>query len=152
METRVVTRNSTASIYRGPLLYALGIECAETKQTPLDYRDGSELTSEKLIPGSTYDFGLKPTSPWKYAIDPESVQAEDHTHDIPALPNPIFSMDAAPTFVTVEAYPIEWPEERGTAADPPQNPAVDLSTRTRIRLVPFGSAQLHIAEFPIAAR
>ena len=149
LEHRVVRRNGTASICRGPLLYTLGIEPLVTKYTPLDYRDGSHLSDSKIVTGSTNDYFLKPTSPWKYTIDPDTIQVEDNRDGNSALHNPIFSLATSPTSLTVDAYPIDWQEEKVNVANPPLQPSFDLSAKTKIRLVPFGATQLHIADFPI---
>ncbi|KAF5981967.1 six-hairpin glycosidase [Fusarium bulbicola] len=149
MEVRVVMRNSSASIYHGPLLYAFDIPYTETHHQPLNWTDRKPLADEEVHPNS-HDYVLEPTEPWQYAIDPDSIIVKTSTSSIENLPNPIFARDAPPVFLTVDAWKINWPTDEDTAAWPPIDPVVDKDKKEKIKLAPFGSAKLHIAQFPVA--
>ncbi|KAI1053249.1 hypothetical protein LB506_012310 [Fusarium annulatum] len=149
MEVRVAMRNSSASIYYGPLLYAFDIPYTETHHQPLNWTDRKPLPNDEVHPHS-HDYVLEPTELWQYAIDPDSIVVKTSTSTVKNLPNPIFAKDAPPVFLTVDAWKIAWPTDNDTAAWPPINPVVDKDRKEKIKLVPFGSAKLHIAQFPVA--
>ncbi|CVL06498.1 uncharacterized protein FPRN_05216 [Fusarium proliferatum] len=149
MEVRVAMRNSSASIYYGPLLYAFDIPYTETHHQPLNWTDRKPLPNDEVHPHS-HDYVLEPTELWQYAIDPYSIVVKTFTSTIKNLPNPIFAKDAPPVFLTVDAWKIAWPTDNDTAAWPPINPVVGKDKKEKIKLVPFGSAKLHIAQFPVA--
>ncbi|KAF4494426.1 Six-hairpin glycosidase [Fusarium agapanthi] len=149
MEVRIEMRNSSASISYGPLLYTFDIPYTETHHQPLNWTDRKPLADEEVHPRS-HDYVLEPTEPWQYAIDPDSIVVKTSTLSIENLPNPIFSRDAPPVFLTVDAWKIAWPTDEDTAAWPPIDPVVDKDKKEKIKLVPFGSAKLHIAQFPVS--
>ena len=148
MEIRTVTRDNSVAFYRGPLLYAAEIEHNATKFSPLDFSSREPLPENELHPDA-YDVIFKPVAEWKFAVDPSTVKL-NKGDEAAELPNPIFVSDGPPTSLEVDAYPIEWLVENGTAASPPVNPSVNPSERTTIKLIPYGAAKLHIAQFPIA--
>lgn len=96
---------------------------------------------------------LNPAAPWQYAIDPDVTKMTlKHLRDESApLPGQVWTSAGPPTAIEVDGYEINWPLANGTAADPPQSPvAVEKRDKKRIRLIPYGAAKLHIAEFPVA--
>ncbi|KAH8655429.1 hypothetical protein BX600DRAFT_515250 [Xylariales sp. PMI_506] len=149
LDVRVETRNNSAVIFRGPLLYAADIQYNVTSHQPLNFTDRTPLPDSELDPRAR-DYVLEPTSPWQFAIDPSSIKVMADRPDTAKLPNPVFTRDGPPTALVVDAYPISWAQDKGTAGLPPTNPTVDANTKTTLRLIPFGAAKLHIAEFPIA--
>lgn len=144
-------RNGSVAIHYGPLLYALDIEYANiSNHTPLNWTDRTPLPDDQILP-KTRDWVLDPTSEWRYAIDPASVTVEK-LHDLDEdLRNPIWTRDAVPVALWVDGWLIDWEEQTGTAAIPPQYPIV-TGEPTRIRLIPYGAAKLRIADFPVAQR
>lgn len=150
LDIRVVEKNGAVSVYRGPLLYALDIDFESTEHQPLNWTDRTPLANSEVDIKHTHDHVLEPTSPWKFAIDPQGLTTEHRKEETDPLPNPIFAKNAPPTSIWADAYPIDWPEDKGSAGIPPLDPVVDPSTKTRIALVPYGAAKLHIAEFPVA--
>ncbi|KAL4874995.1 hypothetical protein BJY04DRAFT_224504 [Aspergillus karnatakaensis] len=150
LSTRVSHRNGTVAIYHGPLLYALDIEDTKTSHTPLNWTDRTPLPDSQVLP-ETKDYTLNPTSEWRYAIDPDSITVEQLQSPEEDLRNPIWAREANPVALWVDAWIIDWEEELGTAALPPVDPIVS-GKPTRVRLIPYGAAKLHIAEFPVAKR
>ncbi|KAL4967873.1 uncharacterized protein BDV14DRAFT_188040 [Aspergillus stella-maris] len=147
--TESETKGTTA-IYYGPLLYALDIQYNSTQHSPLTYSSLDPLPADEILP-ETNDYVLTPTSDWRYAIDQTSVTVEDIYDRNEELPNPIWARNATPTALLVDAWLVPWEEDLGTAAVPPKYPNV-TGEPTKIRLVPYGAAKLHIAEFPVAVR
>ncbi|KAH8586555.1 hypothetical protein B0O99DRAFT_701834 [Bisporella sp. PMI_857] len=149
MEITTVTRNQTIGVYRGPLLYAADIEYLYTPHQPLNWTDRTPLDNSEVSPHSK-DYVLEPTSEWRYAIDPSTLKVSEDCPKNTKLANPVFTRGGSPIRLEVDAYPIDWPETLGTAALPPVDPIVDRSTKATLKLIPFGAAKLHIAQFPIA--
>lgn len=144
MKTEVVTRNQTVGIYHGPLLYAADIAYSQTSHRPLNWTDRLPLDDSQILP-QTMDYVLEPTSPWQFAIDPDTISVE-----VGDTGSPIFGRNGPPLALYVDAYTIDWPITLDTAALPPINPLVDPATKIRLKLIPFGAAKLHIAQFPVA--
>ena len=149
MEIHIETRNETVGFYYGPLLYAADIEYEETTHQPLNWTDRKPLDDSEVHPRA-HDYVLKPVTAWQFAVDPSTVAVEKNGRENEALPNPVFARDGPPTALSVDAYPIEWPVDKDTAALPPINPTVDPLKKTKLKLIPFGAAKLHIAQFPVA--
>ena len=150
MAIKVMKRNGTAAIYYGPLLYALDIEHADdTHHQPLNFRDRKPLPADQTTP-ETQDWVINPSSPWKFAIDISTFSFEHGSTGV-KLANPVWTREAPLTAIWVDGYPIEWPEENGTAGLPPVDPIV-TGTVTRVKLIPYAAAKLHIAEFPVVNR
>jgi hypothetical protein len=149
LDMQIITseRNGTTAVYYGPLLYALDIEQNISSHSPLNYAGGKPLPPNETHP-LAHDDVIEPASEWKYAIDPTSLELEQVASSDPEdLPNPIWARGATPTVIWVTAYPIQWPEELGTAALPPKDPVV-MGNATRVKLIPYGAAKIHIADFP----
>ncbi|KAM0331393.1 hypothetical protein ACHAQA_003066 [Verticillium albo-atrum] len=149
MELRTETRNSSVGIYYGPLLYALDLQYVETEHQPLNWTDRKPLADEEVHPKAR-DHVLQPTERWQYAIDPESISVEESGREDKKLPSPIFTRDGPPTSLTVDAWEINWAVDGDSAAWPPINPVVEADKKTKIKLIPYGAAKLHIAQFPVA--
>ncbi|PNP82166.1 hypothetical protein FNYG_04355 [Fusarium nygamai] len=142
-------RNSSAGIYYGPLLYAFDIPYKETHHQPLKWTDRKPLADGEMHPKS-HDYVLEPTELWQYAIDTDSIVVNTSISTVVDLPNPIFAKDAPPVFLTVDAWKIARPADNYTAVWAPIDPVVDKDKKEKIKLVPFGSAKLHIVQFPVA--
>lgn len=148
MEIKTVTRGASVAFYRGPLLYTADIKHNEIRYSPLHYGTLEPLPADQIHRDS-YDAIFEPVSEWRFAVDPSTVKVNrgDETAE---LRNPVFVNDGPPTSLEVEAYTIDWPVKNGTAASPPTSPTVDPSRKRTIKLIPYGAAKLHIAEFPVA--
>lgn len=147
MTITTVTRNGTIGVYNGPLLYAADIEYKETSHPPLNWTDRKPLPEGD--PRSK-DHVLTPTSNWKLAIDPDTITVGESQRPHHELPNPVFTREDVPVSLQVDAYPIDWPIEFDTAGLPPIDPLVDKSEKVNVKLIPYGAAKLHIAQFPVA--
>lgn len=150
MEIRIVTRNDSVGVFRGPLLYAADIDYNTTYHQPLNWSDQTPLADSEVDRRSR-DWVLQPTSGWKYAIDPGSVRVKSSGNASCDLSTPVFSRVNIPVSLEVDAYEINWPEAKGTAALPPLQPNISQLDKVVLKLIPFGAAKLHIAQFPIAA-
>lgn len=142
------TVNGTAAVYYGPLLYALDIDYNSSYHSPLNYSSLVPLPADQILP-QTHDYVLDPSANWQYAIDPTSVEIQQVYNRDGQLQNPIWTQNATPVALFADAWLVPWEEDLGTAAVPPKYPNVTGSP-SKIRLIPYGSAKLHIADFPIA--
>lgn len=142
-----MTRNDTVGIYKGPLLYAADIKIASSSHQPLNWTDRTPLDASETDPRAR-DYALEPTSPWKFAIDLSTLAVKYETPWKQKLANPLFTSEHAPSRLEVSAYPIDWPVQSDTAGLPPTKPAFNASDVTRLELIPYGAAKLHIAQFP----
>lgn len=148
MNIRIIERDGSVAFYRGPLLYAADVKHNETTYPATDFSSRKPLSKEHTH-SKAYDAIFEPVSEWRFAVDPSTVKVIESNENA-TLPNPIWVNDGPPTSLEIIAYPIHWPVENGTAAKPPVDPVVDPRKNTTIKLVPFGAAKLHIAQFPIA--
>ncbi|OTB02290.1 hypothetical protein M426DRAFT_197774 [Hypoxylon sp. CI-4A] len=144
-EPRVVTRaNNTAAIYYGPLLYSLYIDANVTEVNPVAF-SGDEMPIASTTT-HTHDHHIEPEGIWNVAIDTSQIKMVQA--DVSTLSNPIWDLGAPPVELRVAAVEIDWPLEYDTAADPPLKPKI-TGRPFSARLVPFGSAKIHMAHLPV---
>jgi len=149
MQARVERPSSgTATIERGPLIYALRIG-----------EDWRRLTAGMSRPASALaaDWEVHPTTPWNYGlalprVEKEASLAEDAVEvterELGAMP---FSSDGAPVALTVRGRRVpEWTLVEGSADTPPSGTKTTEPIE-RLTLIPYGAAKLRITEFPIVA-
>ena len=123
-----------ACLWRGPLLYSLGLEARWEKR---EYeRDGVE----RRFPYCDYE--LSTDAPWNYAFAGGPFAVTEHPiGDIPfSFANPPVSIDAA-------LVPVEWPFEHGACAVEPTDRR-PLGPPEQKALIPYGCAKLRMTEMP----
>ena len=141
--------NDTVAIRYGALLYGLEIGEFTTAGPPKEW--GSRVPYPAgYAPPQSHDYTIENTTVWSVAIDMSTlrVQHGNSTADTP-LPNPIFTLGASPISVSVRACEIAWPLWRGLPDIPPKvGDRQCLGKAFEARLIPYGAAKLHMAEFP----
>ncbi|KAH0555905.1 hypothetical protein GP486_006148 [Trichoglossum hirsutum] len=147
--------NGSIAIHHGALLYALEIGTATTSMPALDWRYQRRLPSNRVVP-QVHDHIIRNTTVWAVAIDPSTLRFQTNTPEssetVERLPNPIFQEGAPPTSITGMACEINWGyHSKGVPKEPP-GPGRHkcISDRFTVKLVPYGAAKIHIAEFPTA--
>lgn len=128
--------NSSLSLERGPLVYALRIG-EEWRQV------GGELPHA--------DWEVHPTTPWNYALD---VQGERLEEQIRLTTEPVgdhpFSPQGAPLVAMVQGRRLpDWQLFQDAAAPPPLSPVTSSEPLEDLALLPYGCTNLRVTEFPV---
>ena len=141
--------NDTVAVTYGALLYGLEIGEYTTAGPPKEWGSRKPYP-EGYAPPQSHDYTMENTTIWNVAIDPSTLKIQQgNTTDVAPLPNPIFTLGASPISMSVQACEIAWPLWRGLPDIPPK--VADrkcLGRAFQARLIPYGAAKLHIAEFP----
>ncbi len=120
---------------RGPLVYSLKID-EDWRKTPHG------------------DWEIFPTTPWNYGIVAEEKTISDHVtfSERPVGDQP-FSPEGAPVIATVKGRRVpDWQGENGSALPVPVSPVMSDEPIEELTLIPYGSSNLRITEFPILAK
>ncbi|KAI9720098.1 MAG: hypothetical protein M1828_005826 [Chrysothrix sp. TS-e1954] len=140
----------TIAVYYGALLYALEIGSRAVSTAPHVY--DSQATVKAGVPPQSSDVSFYNTTAWNYAIEPSTLRYRNAAAPGDTLRYPIFAPGNPPNYVEVEACQIDWPLYLDSVADVPpvgsKKQCVANSTKT-VKLVPYGSAKLHLADLPV---
>jgi hypothetical protein len=157
LEIELRTNNAVA-ITRGPLNYAVELSFNRTSAPGL--RSAQALSDvEQLYPNAppqyftptdnhTRDNTLLPTSEWRLAIDPSTIEVNDLSTKISSMPYYAWAPGAQPVTMTATACQIEWGLVNGTASAPPLSPNDCVGGTFEVKLVPFAGAKLRLGEIP----
>jgi hypothetical protein len=152
--------NNAISITHGPLLYTLDVGYHATSSRPRYYHSPTNPLPNPL-PAGARDWQISNTSAWNIAIDASSLRVVVHTTSQSndddnnnnnattggALADPVWTPGGPPTYIEAEGCEIAWPLFRGVPASVPTDTTC-LGPRRTVRLVPFGSAKIGMAELP----
>jgi hypothetical protein len=137
--------NDTIAVYAGPLLYALELNYTMTSTPATAFNPEHNFTG--ALPEQARDHTFTNTSPWNVAIDPLSLSF--HTRDEIDLQNPVWAPGALPMWIEGKACEIEWGLWKGVPGPVPLKAERKCIGEVRyVRLVPYGSAKVHMAELP----
>jgi hypothetical protein len=127
--------HGAVAVHRGPLVFALKVG-EEWKQI------GGEVPHA--------DWEIAPTSDWNVGLllDPGTPQASFDLHESPVTAVPF---DTAHPPLVLRGYGKRvpaWGMERNSAAPVPEGPE-GTGPKVGVELIPYGSTQLRITEFPV---
>lgn len=129
--------NNSVSIERGPLVFALGL--------------GEEWKRLKGVDPYA-DWEVYPKSPWNYGILLDSKQP-DKSFEVVERPIGFqpFSPRSAPVYLIAKGRKISnWTVQNSSAGDIPLSPVTSQEDSEDIVLIPYGSTNIRIAQFPEA--
>ena len=144
LETRA---NDTIAVHNGALLYALQIGALNKTYPLLDYKQHPISYS---APPQVQDYFITNTSRWSWAINGDTLQVHGPDEASITLPTPIFAVDAPPQYISAQGCLIEWPLLKNgvPGSAPAKADRKCLGDVQEVKLVPYGSAKLHMAELP----
>jgi len=125
--------NNSIAVERGPLVYSLkiGESWHKIKQT-----------------GPAPDWEVYPTTPWNYALIPDSFQVSQK----PMTMQP-YSVDGSPVEILAKGKRLTaWQMVDDSAGPLPVSPVTTKQPTEEITLIPYGAAKLRITAFPFTAR
>jgi DUF1680 family protein len=121
--------NNSIAVERGPLVYSLkiGESWNKIKQT-----------------GPASDWEIYPTTPWNYALLPDSFQVKA----LPMSKQP-YSVEGAPVEIHAHGKRLpEWQMVDDSAGPLPVSPVKSKLPVEEITLIPYGAAKLRVTAFP----
>jgi uncharacterized protein len=138
MEIEMERRADNAvGIHRGPLVYALKVKEKWRK------RSGNNVFPNlEVVPESAWNYALK--------LDKESVPQSFIIKKSALTSKQPFSPDGAPIKLIARGKKVpEWKLEMNSAGTLPISPVSSTEVEEELELLPYGSARLRIAEFPV---
>jgi len=145
MEPKASRRyNNAIAIERGPLVYSLKIgEEWKAVHEGREYREPPHG-----------DWEVYPTTPWNYALDvSETTVGQDVLFSEKPVGDMPFSPEGAPVEAQVKGIRIpEWRMVNGSAGEIPTSPVTVAGTLETLTLIPYGSTNLRVTEFPTLKR
>ena len=131
--------NNAVSVYYGGLLMALDMDF--------------NVTVLRQYAFHSQDLQMLPTTPWAYALQLDEADVQG-SFTIEQRPISAFPFDPVnpPLVATAYARAIDWPMKNSGADVPPMSPVQSTQPLVPIRLIPYGSSMLRIAEIPVLAR
>jgi uncharacterized protein len=132
--------NRAVSIQRGPVIYALQID-PEWKL----FKDRAGLPFD--------DWEVFPKTPWNYALEIDREHPERAiTFESRKRGGPLFTVAGIPLAAKVKGRRLlDWKLEKGAAAPPPSSPVTSQEPLEELLLLPYGSTDLRVSEFPTLA-
>jgi len=140
--------NDTVAVYFGSLLYALDVGSSVTSSVPHVFNDTHGPGNDSIPFPQVRDYYINNTRSWNIAIDPISITY----YGIPdgtRLPTPAFDYGAPPNYMTVQGCEIAWDLHMGATPGPPPEDRTCVGEAGVYKLVPYGSAKVHMSELPV---
>jgi Beta-L-arabinofuranosidase, GH127 len=140
--------NNTVAVYLGNILYALDVGSTNTSSYPHPYKDASGSGLDHLPFPQLRDYYVTSSKAWNVAIDPSTLRYHGMAGDA-ALPTPLFEYGAPPTYMTVQGCEIAWGLFLEQTPDVVPADRTCLGEASTYKLIPYGSAKVHMSELPV---
>jgi hypothetical protein len=137
MKIRIERRfNNSATVLRGPLVYALRIG-----------ENWQKFRGDDAHP----DYEVLPTTPWNYGLLFDAKDPEKSFKIVTKpMADPVYSNKNAPIELHAKGRIVpQWKEARNSADLLPVSPVKSTEPIQDIVLIPYGCAKLRITEFPV---
>ncbi len=132
--------NSSVTVERGPLVYGLKIDAAYS------------IRKEHPVKGF-FDYEVKPTSAWNYALVIDRTQpAQSVRVERKAMPDNPFEQSVTPVTLRLKAKKLpSWKvsDNEMHAEEVPNSPVSSDQPLEEITLIPYGSENIRISNFPV---
>jgi hypothetical protein len=138
--------NNSIAVFSGPILYALQLG-ADTSSTTPRHHNTERLILPMDIPSKARDFEIVNTTPWNIAIDPSTLTFHSSLGPTDNLAEPLWAPGSPPTWIEGRGCEIDWPLWKGVPGPVPLERNCEGGS-IRVKLVPYGSAKIHMSEFP----
>ena len=122
------------AVWRGPLLYSVAIK---EKWEKVEYESGGVLRKFPYC-----DYYIYPESKWAYALAGGDFSLKEEAYEKG------FGSEKPPVSLIADMAEIFWGFNNGHCDEAPQS-SEPLSPPEKVRLVPYGYANLRLTEFPV---
>lgn len=134
--------DSSVSIHRGPLLFAMDIG---NKVTAVNASNGGSPTGMDQF----QEYQVEATKPWNMALDVDESALQFVGMTEPLGPDQPFSPDHAPVRIKARGRQLpQWGMLNYSASPPPMSPVHSTEPWQDLTFLPFGSTNIRIAQLP----
>lgn len=148
-QVRVVRRsNDTVAVFVGNLLFALDVGFSPSSSLPHAFNDARGAGIDSLPFPQVRDYYISNTRPWNVAIDIATLEYTPLPREDWSFLTPVFEFGSPPVSIAVQGCQIAWDLHLGATPGPVPLNRTCLGPRSTYRLIPYGSAKVHMSEIP----
>lgn len=152
-EIRIVTgyNDSSVSIHRGPLLFAMDIgQSVQSGPQHVAMDEGRDTQVGTYYPGFN-QYQCEATKPWNMALN-ASLEDLQFVGMQGPLPHQPFDPEGPPVHIKARGRQLpQWKEVNNSASPPPMSPVYSAEPWQDLVFVPFGATNIRMAQLPTLA-